>query len=397
MNNTRRNSMKSKRSVIQLIPILFSFFVMGFVDVVGISTSYVKTDFGLSDTLANLLPMMVFLWFAICSLPTGLLMGKIGRKRTVLLSALITCIAMLIPLISYTFITVLLAFALLGIGNTILQVSLNPLLMDVVAKEKVTSTLTFGYFIKAISSTLGPVLAGVAASAWGSWQLIFPVYALATFLSWIWLVLTPIKERNIDVKKKGSIGELLGLFRSRFLLISFTVILLSVGFEVGLMTAVPKYFLERCSIPIEQGGLGCSLYFAARTIGTFVGVFMLLRISSHKFLIVNLIIGILSFIIFMIMNDAKVLSIALFGIGFFCANIFPITLSAAIQFEPKKTNEISALMIMGVAGGAILPVIMGMVADVSNQCISLLIPLMTLLYILFATFYLKTQQTIKSK
>ena len=81
---------ENKSKVYQLMPVLFAFFVMGFVDVVGISTSYVKNDFTLSDTLANLLPMMVFLWFAVCSLPTGLLMGRIGRKKTVLLSSLVT-------------------------------------------------------------------------------------------------------------------------------------------------------------------------------------------------------------------------------------------------------------------------------------------------------------------
>ncbi|MCD8263594.1 MAG: MFS transporter [Tannerellaceae bacterium] len=167
---------------------------MGFVDVVGIATSYVKQDFGLNDKLANLLPMLVFLWFAICSLPTGILMGKIGRKRTVLLSAGITTLAMLISLFRYSFPAVLTAFALLGIGNTILQVSLNPLLTDIVAEKKVTSMLTLGQFIKAISSFLGPILAGVATGTWGNWRLVFPVYAAATLLSFLWLQFTPRKR-----------------------------------------------------------------------------------------------------------------------------------------------------------------------------------------------------------
>ena len=364
----------------KLPPVLFAFFVMGFVDVVGVSTSYVKSDFGLNDTLANLLPMLVFLWFAVCSLPTGLLMKRIGRKNTVLLSSLITIGAMVLPLVYYSFFSVRLAFALLGIGNTVLQVSLNPLLMDVVAKEKVTSLLTFGYFIKAISSTLGPVILSVAMGVWGDWHLVFWVYAVCTSLSWIWLVCTPIQEKREEVAYVG--GSIWKLFKNRKLMVAFSVILLIVGFEIGLMTAVPKYLLERCQIPIEQGGLGCSLYFAARTLGTFIGSIILSRYSSSRFLIINVVLALLAFGLFMVSSNSTIVLAGLFLVGLFCANVFPIIFSSAIQSEPSKADEISALMIMGVAGGAILPVFMGGIADVSNQFVSLFVPLLALVYIL---------------
>ena len=369
-----------KNTFWKLPPVLFAFFVMGFVDVVGVSTSYVKSDFGLNDTLANLLPMLVFLWFAVCSLPTGLLMKRIGRKNTVLLSSLITIVAMVLPLVYYSFFSVLLAFALLGIGNTVLQVSLNPLLMDVVAKEKVTSLLTFGYFIKAISSTLGPVILSVAVGVWGDWHLVFWVYAVCTSLSWIWLVCTPIQEKREEVAYVG--GSIWKLFKNRKLMVAFSVILLIVGFEIGLMTAVPKYLLERCQIPIEQGGLGCSLYFAARTLGTFIGSIILSRYSSSRFLIINVVLALLAFGLFMVSSNSTIVLAGLFLVGLFCANVFPIIFSSAIQSEPSKADEISALMIMGVAGGAILPVFMGGIADVSNQFASLFVPLLALVYIL---------------
>lgn len=376
------------KSVRNLLPVLFAFFVMGFVDVVGISTSYVKNDFGLNDTTANLLPMMVFLWFAVCSLPTGLLMGRIGRKKTVLLSAGITVFAMSLPFVYYSFASVLLAFAMLGIGNTILQVSLNPLLLDVVSKGKVTSMLTLGQFIKAISSTLGPVIAGVAAGVWGNWHLIFLVYAVVTCLSGIWLVTTSIKE--VDDERDIRVGNRVWeLFKNRRLMLAFSVILLIVGFEIGLMTAVPKYLLERCDMPIERGGLGCSLYFSARTLGTFVGAILLSRYSSRRFLIINLFAGIAVFIVFMMVSEVTILLVALFLVGLFCANVFPIVFSDAIQSEPSKANEISALMIMGVAGGAVLPLFMGMIADASDQFYSLFVPLAALVYILCVTLKMR--------
>lgn len=375
-------------TLFKLIPILFAFFIMGFVDIVGISTSYVKEDFGLSDTLANLLPMMVFIWFAVCSLPTGLLMGRIGRKKTVLLSLAITSFSMLIPLVYYSFATILFAFILLGIGNTVLQVSLNPLLLNVVSKNRVTSTLTLGQFIKAISSTVGPVIASAMAGIWGNWHLLFIVYAITSFLSCLWLALTPIEE-GISAKPEQNMQSVFSLFRNPKLIIAFSVILLIVGFEIGLMTAVPKYLSEQCHLPIEKGSLGCSLYFAARTLGTFLGTIILARYSSRNFLIGNMILAIIAFSIFMMTSNVTLLLIALFLIGLSCANVFPITFSQAIQSEPDKANEISALMIMGVAGGAILPVIMGVIADASNQLASLFIPFIALIYILIVSIKIK--------
>ncbi|MDD3139559.1 MAG: MFS transporter [Lachnospiraceae bacterium] len=377
--------LKSSTSA-KLIPVLFGFFVMGFVDVVGVSTSYVKLDFALSDTLANLLPMIVFVWFAIFSMPVGILMGKIGRKTMVLLSLGVTFASMILPLIHYSFAMILLTFALLGVGNTILQVALNPLLMDVVQKEKATSTLALGYFIKAISSTLGPVLAGAAAGFFGNWYLIFPVYAAVTLLSYTWLFFTKIGKEELVAQTSQM--SLFDLFKQPGMFMAFTAILLVVGFEISLMTAVPKYLLERCGIPIEQGGLGCSLYFVARTLGAFLGAILLSRVSVKMFFIVNMFAGIICFVFFMLTASTYVIFVSLFLVGLFCANVFPIVFSVAIQSDAIRANEISALMIMGVAGGALLPMVMGVVADATNQLVSLLIPLLALIYILFVSFKL---------
>jgi FHS family L-fucose permease-like MFS transporter len=204
--------MTTKVSLTKVFPVLFGFFIMGFVDVVGISTSYVQKDFGLTDSVANLLPMMVFLWFAVFSVPTGLLMNKIGRKNTVLLSMFITFLALLVPLLTYSYGMVLFAFALLGIGNTILKVSLNPLVSNVVSKEQLTSRLTLGQFIKAIASFLGPIIAGLAAATLGNWKLLFPMFAAITLLSSLWLWFTPL-PRDEQVEQTTSFGAAFSLLK----------------------------------------------------------------------------------------------------------------------------------------------------------------------------------------
>lgn len=379
--------MNRKNNLAGLLPVLFSFFVMGFVDLVGVVTSYVKSDFGLADRIANLLPMMVFLWFAVCSLPTGILMGRIGRRRTVMASAAVTFVAMLLPLVDYTFPVVLTAFALLGIGNTMLQVSLNPLLADVAGEARTTSMLTLGQFIKAVCSMLGPVLVGMAAGVWGNWRLVFPLYAFVTLLSWLWMLRLKVDESRSEAVSAGSVRRLLS---DRYLLMLLSVIVLSVGFEIGLMTAVPKYLSERCSLALDQAAMGCSLYYMARTAGTFGGAFMLARISSRRFLMVSMTLAIAALTLFMTAECVPLLFAALFVLGLSCANIFPITFSAALKSAPGRANEVSALMIMGVAGGALLPPLMGVVADLSGQWASLFVPGAALLYMLIAAVKMKT-------
>ena len=368
-----------------LLPVLFSFYVMGFVDLTGVSVSYVKKDFALSDTVANLIPMMVFLWFAILSIPLIGFMNRKGRKKTVLLSAIVTTISMLLPMFNYTFPVVLISFALLGIGNTILQVSLNPLLSDVSPASKLTSMLTLGQFIKAIASTLGPILISLASGLFGDWKYIFPIYAFLTGISWLWLMLKPIKEQEIH-EESVSVSSLL---KNPKIILFFSVIMLSVGFEIGLITTVPKYLQDSFGMPIERGSYACSLYYIARTIGTFVGSIILIKVSAYRYQMTSVLIGVIAFILFLLANNEWMVFIMLFFVGLLCANIFSVTLSTALQYKPGYANEISSLMITGVSGGAIIPPIMGLVSDHSNQAFSLIIPLLALIYILLASFKFK--------
>ncbi|MFV0593163.1 MAG: MFS transporter [Draconibacterium sp.] len=371
-----------KKSNLAVLPVLFSFFIMGFADVVGISSSYVKQDFGLSDSLANLLPMMVFLWFAVFSVPTGVLMNKLGRKNTVLLSIVITLFALLVPLATYTYTMVLIAFALLGIGNTILQVSLNPLLTNVVSGEKLTSSLTLGQFVKAIASFLGPVIAGVASGTFGNWKLMFPVFALVTLLSGLWLLVTPIEKEQTSSVTTGFKASF-RLLKDRVILMLFLAIIVVVGIDVGLNVTLPKFLMERTNFPLEKAGLATSLYFAARTIGTFAGAVLLMKYSGRKFYIGSAVLGIFSMLIMVLFSIPWVIYPMIFCAGLAVSNVFPIVFSAALKKEPEYANEVSGLLIMGVAGGAVIPPVMGLVSDIFGQLGAMLVVLILFVYLLY--------------
>ena len=382
--------MASDKPIVKALPVLFGFFVMGFCDLVGISSSYVKQDFALSDTLSNLLPAMVFLWFAVFSVPTGLFMNKIGRKNTVTLSMVITIVALIVPLVTYDFVMVLIAFALLGIGNTILQVSLNPLVSNVVKPERLTSSLTLGQFIKAISSFSGPVIAGTAAYTLGNWKLTFPIFAVITLISTLWLIFTSI-EREETTVITTSFGASFKLLGDRTILFLFLGILFVVGVDVGMNTATPKFLMERTGMALEKAGLGTSLYFAARTAGALTGAILLVKFSSKKFFRISMITAIAALLIMILLKNTIGIFIMVAVIGFTIANIFSIIFSIALQKMPSRANEISGLMTMGVAGGAIFPLLMGVMADIMGQTGALLVILGCMVYLLAAAFLIKSE------
>lgn len=379
----------NRTSLSKIMPVLFAFFIMGFVDVVGIATSYVKKDFGLSDTLANLLPMMVFLWFLVVSVPTGLFMNRIGRKRAVILSNLITIVAMVIPLVSYRFSVLLIAFALLGIGNTIIQVALNPLLTNVVSGEKLTSSITLGQFIKAIASFLGPIIASFSARIFDNWNYIFLVFAIITALSTIWLVLTRIKEEPSG-EMASSFSGCFSLLKDHQILLFFLGIVSAVGIDVGLNTTIPKLLTERAGLPLEQAGYGTSLYFVARTIGTFIGAIMLAKIPGRIYFRVNMIVAAVAMVVILFTSNLWALWILIFILGFTIANVFPILFAAAMQRMPDRYNEVSGLMVMGISGGAFITFMVGMAADLTgSQSGGLSVLLAVLMYLLITAFGMK--------
>lgn len=355
--------MQKSNSKFAVLPVMFGFFIMGFVDIVGVATSYVKADFaGMDDKVSGLISLSCFLWFLILSIPTGMLMNRIGRKKTVVVSFAITALAMLIPVLKYDFAFVLVAFAMLGIGNTMLQVALNPLVTNVVSAEKLTGTITLGQFIKAMSSFLGPILAAMfAGSVWG-WKAIFPVYAAVTVLAMAWLAVSPIQEQLIE-KSEITFARTFSLLRHKYIVLFFIGILVLVGVDVGMGVTFPKLLQERCSLPLEKAGMGNSVYFLARTVGAFLGGVVLMRFSASKFFTASSCLALVSLVGLIFSRNLTMILffVALFGLGY--ANLFSIIFSLSMQKMPQKTNEVSALLIVGVSGGAVLPPLLGVITD----------------------------------
>lgn len=371
-----------KINISKILPVVIGFFVMGFVDLVGIATNYVKADFQLSDTLANLLPSMVFFWFLVLSVPTGLLMNKIGRKNTVLISLLITLPALLIPILSYTFLSMLISFTLLGIGNTMMQVSLNPLLANIVDEKKIASTLTFGQFVKAIASFVAPIFAAWAVIKFSDWRMIiFPVFLAVCAIVLTYLFFTKVEEKNIETKA-ASFKDCFSLLGDSTILLLFLGIMTHVGLDVGINTTAPKLLMEKLNISLADAGYATSFYFIFRTAGCLLGSAILARFSLKKVFLTSVIM-ILIAILCLFTSDKTIIYIglALFGLG--NSNIFSVMFSQALINKPLFNNQVSGLMIMGVFGGAVFPLIMGVSSDLlGGQTGAVIVLLILVAYLL---------------
>lgn len=381
-----------KSFLMQIVPVMLCFFAMGFVDLVGTASNYVQKDLGLTDSQANLFPSLVFFWFLIFSVPTGMLMNKIGRKKTVLISLLITAVSLIFPIFGDNYAIMLISFSLLGIGNAVMQTSLNPLVTNLISGDKLASTLTFGQFVKAIASFLAPILA-----AWGAttyfptfglgWRALFVIYAVICVFSVSALAATPIEEERPD--KASGVGECLKLLGRPFILLCFIGIMCHVGIDVGTNTTAPKIIMERLGLPLEEAGFATSIYFIFRTAGCFLGAFILRSMSARIFFGISVVMMLVAMAMLFVCDTLPLIYVALGLIGFGNSNIFSVVFSQALLASPNEKNEVSGLMIMGLFGGTIFPLAMGFAADAAGQVGSVAVMTVGVAYLLYYTLKIR--------
>ena len=387
--------MKTEKQPLQygkLIPVMLCFFAMGFVDLVGIASNYVKRDLALTDAQANIFPSLVFFWFLIFSVPTGMLMNHIGRKRTVVLSLVVTAVSLLLPVFGDGYGLMLCSFSLLGIGNALMQTSLNPLLSNIIAGDRLASSLTFGQFVKAIASFLAPYIA-----MWGAtqaipsfglgWRVLFPVYMVVAVVAIFWLSGTTIEEEKPD--RASGFADCLRLLGRPFILLCFLGIICHVGIDVGTNTTAPRLLMERVGLTLDEAGFSTSLYFIFRTAGCLLGAFILRHLSTRRFLAVSVACMLVAMAGLLVSNVHYVIYACIALIGFGNSNVFSIIFAHALTAVPEKKNEVSGLMIMGLFGGTIFPLFMGRASDAIGQRGAVAVMAVGVLYLIFYTLKLR--------
>ena len=376
----------SKLKYSHLLPVLMAFMVMSFVDLVGIGVDRVSKDMALSATMGQLIPSAAFLWFLLLSVPTGIVQARIGKRHMLNIGMVITAIGMLLPYFSYSFGTVLVGFALLGIGNTIVQVSANPLLVDVVSGRKVSSFLSFSQFVKSVGSMIGAPFAAFCAIQFGDWKLIFLVFGIVSILSALWLGSVKIDELKVEGQRVtfGSAFKLLG---NRFILMMVMSIFVVVGIDVGFNSNSGQFLIRHFGIEDIAAESGRSIYFFGKMLGTFLGAILLTRLSPRKFFVWTSILGIIALVIIIFSTAHFMAWILVFVIGLTVANIWPLVFSITIEKYPDRGNEVSGLMMMAICGGAVIPLLMGWITDLSSAMMGMAVLILCMVYLLGVALY----------
>ena len=375
-----------KISYITITPVLFSFFVMSFCDLVGIGVDNAKADFQLSNTLSQLIPMAVFVWFFVLSVPIGILQDRIGKRNMVNIGMIVTAAGLFLPFVFYSFPLLLAGFMLLGIGNTIIQVSANPLLIDVVPDERRSSFLSFAQFVKAVGSMAAPFLATFFALQFGNWKLVLLVFGIFSLMSAAWLQFTKIEETQ-SKEVKATLKSSLKLLNTPFILIMVLGIFFLVGIDVGVNSFSGQFLMDKLNMDPEPAMRGRSLYFFGKMLGTFSGALLLTRFSAARFLLFSTLATLLTLLIF-IWSPTPVIALSLmFLAGLASSNIFPLMFSLTAGKYVTRANEISGLMIMAVSGGAFIPPIVGKIADISSLTLGMYVFVACAAYLVFVSVY----------
>lgn len=388
-----------KSSLMQMVPVMLCFFTMGFVDLVGSATNFVKEDLNLSASQAGFIPSLVFFWFLIFSVPTGILMNKIGRKKTVMLSQILTLLSLIIPIFHDGYYTMLIAFSLLGIGNAVMQTSLNPLVSGLIHPSRLASTLTFGQFVKALASLLAPYL-----MAWGAasaiptfgldWRVVFPVFAIVNILSITMLGATPIQEEKPD--RVTGFMECVKLLSIPFVSLCFVGIMCHVGIDVGTNTFAPQILIEKFGLSTSDAVIGTQIYFYFRTGGCLLGSYILARIAARTFFGISVLAMILGVVALFVASSQFIVLAGVALIGFGNSNVFSVVFAQALNRQPNEKNEVSGLMIMGLFGGTVFPLCMGFAQNGMGVAGAVGVMAVGVLYLLYFATQIKSDNVAKS-
>jgi fucose permease len=364
-----------------VIPVLMAFFVASFCDMVGIGVDRVKLEFNLSNTLSQLIPMAVFLWFFVLSVPVGIAQDNIGKRNMLIIGMGVTVLGLLLPFLVYSFATVLVGFALLGIGNTIIQVSANPLLVEVVPASRRSSFLSFSQFIKSIGSMIAPPLAGWFALQLGDWKILFLVFGVVSLINALWLWAVRIEE-TVHADTPASFASSLQLLNNRFVAFMVLCIFLVVGIDVGINAISGQFLLSKFDTEQMLAESGRSLYFFGKMLGTFAGALLLTKIPSGRFYLWSSVLALIAIAALMVMPTEFLALTTIFIIGLTVANIFPLIFSITVGRYPSRANEISGLMIMAISGGAVIPFLMGWISDTAGVTASIFVLVAAIVIIL---------------
>ncbi|MCX6326540.1 MAG: MFS transporter [Bacteroidia bacterium] len=380
------------------LPIYLVFLCMGMIDAVGPMVSLAKESFKISITMATLLPLLGYIMYGLLSVPVGLLQDKKGKKYILNLGLTIASLGLLIPILSgmygkmvvngdsmIQFYKILAAILLLGAGGSILQVAGNPFMRDVSEEGHYSKNLSLAQSFITIGSSMGFLLPPVMLYAFGfDWSIIFPMYSCIAIISLLWLSSLKIVEKKSSDDHHASFKSCFRLLNNQYVFLMVLGVFIYCGVEICMSSHVPLLLKDRYGISVEKMGLliSWSLFYFPILVGRFLGSIIMSHIAPKRLLLITGLTA-LSGILLIFCNSFILTLTGVFLVGLGFANIFPLLFSITIESMPEYTNELSGLMVSSIAGGAIIPPIMGIVADNTSILFAFIVPLVCISYLIF--------------
>ena len=368
------------------IPVFLAFFLMGLADAMGPNADKVQKAYALTNVMSTLLPFVVFIAFAVFSVPGGLLAARIGKKNLLLLGLGLNAAALLYPSFRQpdSFYVLLGCIFLLGVGTTFLQVAGNPIMRDVSAEGKYSRNLAFAQGIKGIGSTAATYLLGAIATIAifksMDWRAGFPFFCGLMVLAFVSVAFVKVEETKAD--KPPSIGSSLGLLKEPVFLLAVIGIFLYVGAESSMGRFLKPTLMEFGMDEDTANNFGPTMFFLLLTIGRLLGSAVLTIMSPRNCFRLSALLGLLGAAALMAGSEALSLAgVVAAGLGF--ANIWPMLFSITVEERPERANELSGLMCMAISGGAIVPLVMGQLIDWQiSQAHAFIVPAACFAYLL---------------
>lgn len=380
------------------------FFMWGFLTCLNdILIPYLKGMFSLNYTQAMLVQFCFFGAYFVMSIPAGKLVSKIGYQFGIVVGLIVAAIgcALFYPAAeAHVYELFLLALFVLASGITILQVSANPYVSVLGPAKTASSRLTMTQAFNSLGTTVAPLF--------GSWlilseisqataeQVKFPYLMLSASLLTLAIIFAFLKLPKLgkaidsEAENQGDTGfvDLGSVWKYRHLILGAIGIFVYVGAEVAIGSFLVGFLTldHIAGLPEQQAAHYISYYFAGAMIGRFAGAAIMQKLNAAKVLACH---GILAGLLVLIAmtGQGSLAMWAILLVGLCNSIMFPTIFSLALQGLGKYTSQGSGILCLAIVGGAIIPLLQGMLADNIGVQLALILPIGCYLYITYFALF----------
>ncbi|MFQ3196324.1 MAG: FHS family L-fucose permease-like MFS transporter [Paraglaciecola sp.] len=384
-----------------LVSLTSLFFMWGFITAMNdILIPHLKGVFSLNYTQAMLIQFCFFGAYFIVSIPAGRLVKKIGFQKGISAGLTIACIGCLLFIPAATnkiYWLFLAALFVLASGITILQVAANPLVTLLGNPATASSRLTLTQAFNSLGTTIAPIIGGIlifsavaGESEASADTVILPYVALAAILFFLAIIFLKLALPNMDMAHQTSEHSpsdnqtTQSPLQHRHLVLGAIGIFVYVGGEVSIGSFLVNFFGEAhiAGLAESEAAGYIAYYWGGAMVGRFIGAALMQRVSATKLLAFNSIASI-TLIAIAITTSGSLAMWSILLVGFFNSIMFPTIFSLALAGLGQQTSKGSGILCLAIVGGALVPLMQGVLADTIGLQLSFILPLTCYLYIAY--------------